>query len=398
MQTRKLYYEDCQLNRFSARVTGCRETEDGWLIALDATAFYPGGGGQSCDTGTLGGLRVLAVQEEDEAILHLCDGPLALGAEVTGEVDFARRFDFMQQHTGEHIVSGLIHKYFGWHNTGFHMGAECMTVDFDGPVPPEALKQIELEANEAVWKNLPLTCRTPGKDELPNIFYRTKKALEWPVRLVQIPGYDSCACCGIHVAATGQVGLIKIFSCVKFHQGIRLEMACGRMALAYMTAAFEENRQVSQAFSAKILETGEAARRMNEALAAEKYRSTGLQMQLFDRIARDYVNQENVVLFDPSLTGSSLRELTDRIAGYCRGFAALFSGSDETGYTYCLISRQEDLRPLGKQLTQQLSGRGGGRADCQQGSVRAPEAAIRCFFDSLTAAETGLSLDRRQTE
>ena len=259
MHTRTLYYEDCHLSHFTATVTSCEPSKGGYLVTLDATAFYPEGGGQPCDTGTLGHARVTDVQEENGNIYHLCDAPLTVGQPVEGQIDFARRFDFMQQHTGEHIVSGLIHKYFGWHNTGFHIGGEFMTVDFDGPVSPEDLARIEREANQAVWENIPLRCWTPEKEELPRIFYRTKRELPWPVRIVQVPGYDSCACCGIHVAATGEVGLIKIFSCVKFHEGIRLEMACGRMALEYMTAAFEQNRQVSQAFSARILETGEAA-------------------------------------------------------------------------------------------------------------------------------------------
>ena len=381
MHTRTLYYEDCHLSHFTATVTGCEPGKGGYLVTLDATAFYPEGGGQPCDTGTLGRAHVTDVQEENGNIYHLCDAPLTVGQTVEGQIDFARRFDFMQQHTGEHIVSGLIHKYFGWHNTGFHIGGEFMTVDFDGPVSPEDLARIELEANQAVWKNIPLHCWTPEKEELPHIFYRTKRELPWPVRIVQVPGYDSCACCGIHVAATGEVGLIKIFSCVKFHEGIRLEMACGRMALEYMTAAFEQNRQVSQAFSARILETGEAARRMNDALSAEKYRSAGLQMQLHAQIAKNYVNHKDVVHFDSTLKGTAVRELADKIAGNCQGFAAVFSGGDETGYSYCLVSREVDLRPLGKELTARLNGRGGGKAECQQGSLKATETEIRSFFE-----------------
>ena len=282
MTVRKLYYEDCHLATFTARVTGCGEDGDRWRITLDRTAFYPEGGGQACDLGTLGDARVLDVQEEGEDVIHFCDRPLEPGTEAEGRIDYERRFDLMQQHSGEHMVSGIIHRIYGYHNVGFHVGADVITLDFDGPVPAEDLPAIEAEVNGAVWKNLPLHIWYPSAQELPAVGYRTKRALPWPVRIVEIPGYDKCACCGVHVAATGEIGLVKIFSCIRFHQGVRMEMACGRRALAYLSSAFEQNRQVSQAFSAKILETGEAARRMNETLGNEKFRASGLEKKIFD--------------------------------------------------------------------------------------------------------------------
>ena len=179
---RKLYYEDSHLTEFTARVTGCETCEKGCLVTLDATAFYPEGGGQACDVGTLGGVRVLDVRERDGDVVHLCEGPLTPGATVEGRVDRNRRFDLMQQHTGEHIVSGLLHEAFGYHNTGFHVGAEGMEVDFDGPIDPASLARIEEKANRAVWANLPLKCWYPAEEELPSIPYRTKRPLPWPVR------------------------------------------------------------------------------------------------------------------------------------------------------------------------------------------------------------------------
>ena len=380
--TRKLYYEDCHLTHFSARVTSCEASEKGWMITLDATAFYPEGGGQACDIGTLGGAQVTDVRERDEEILHFCSAPLEVGAVVEGCIDYDRRFDLMQQHTGEHIVSGIIHRRYGYHNVGFHMGATFTEIDFDGVIPTEDLPAIELEANEALWKNLTVKCWYPAEEELPNVFYRTKKALPWPVRIVQVPGYDSCACCGVHTAATGEVGLVKLISITSFRGGSRMEMACGKRALNILNHAFDQNRQVSQAFSAKITETGAAARKMNEALAAEKYRSAGLQKQIFQSIAVSYVNQAGVVHFEPNLEPGQVRELADAIADRCDGFAAVFSGADGAGYSFCLVSRQEDLRALGKAMTTTLSGRGGGKANFQQGRVSATEAEIRDFFQT----------------
>ena len=379
--TRKLYYEDCHLSEFSARVTGCEAAKNGWHVTLDATVFYPEGGGQACDLGTLGGARVLDVQEKGEEVIHLCDAPLTVGSQVSGSIDFGRRFDLMQQHTGEHIVSGIIHSMFGHHNTGFHVGKGIMEVDFDGPIPADALPVIERKANEAVWKNIPLKCWIPTPEELPTVFYRTKKDLPWPVRIVQVPGFDSCACCGIHVAMTGEVGLVKILSCTKFHQGVRLEMVCGNRAYEYLCAVFDQNKAVSQAFSARPLETGEAAVKMNDTLSAMKLRCAGLEKQLYDAIAERYVNRKDVLIIDEAIP--SPRELADRIAQVCDGFAAVFSGNDGNGYNFCVISRDTDLKILGKALTAALNGRGGGKPECQQGSVKASRAEIEAFFDSI---------------
>ena len=380
METRKLYYEDCHLAAFSARVVSCEQSEKGWQVVLDATAFYPEGGGQACDLGTLGGVRVLDVREKGETVVHLCDGPLPVGETVECAIDYERRFDLMQQHSGEHIVSGIVHEWFGYHNVGFHMGADLVTIDFDGPIPAADLARIELEANRAVWANRALHIWYPSEEELPTVGYRSKRALPWPVRVVEVPGYDKCACCGTHVAMTGEIGIIKLFSCVKFHKGVRIEMACGGRALRYLTAAYEQNRQVSQAFSAKILETGEAARRMNEQLAAEKFRAAGLQKQVFASVAEGCRDTGNTLRFENDLAPAQVRELCDAIGQVCGGMAAVFSGSDEAGYSYCLMERGGDLRSFNKAMTAALNGRGGGKPEYQQGSVKADRTVIEAFF------------------
>ena len=377
MECRKLYYEDCLLRSFTATVTGCSQTEKGWEVTLSATAFYPEGGGQACDLGTLGSARVLDVRERDGQIIHLCDSPVS--GQVEGHLDWERRFDLMQQHTGEHILSGLIYDRFGWHNTGFHVGKDAMEVDFDGPISPEALAELEQQANAIVWENRPIHCWIPSPEELPHISYRTKRALEWPVRIVDVPKADTCACCGVHVASTGQVGLIKILSAAKFHQGIRIQLVCGKRAYDYIAAVYEQNRQVSQLFSAKVLETGAAAQKATEMLAAEKLRANTLQSQLFDRIAEDYVNQDDVIYFASPLDGGQLRELAEKISARCSGYAAVFSPK-EGGFAYCLAQPDGDLRQLCKDMNTALSGRGGGKPPFQQGTVSATEEEIRAFF------------------
>ena len=380
MQTRKLYYEDPHMRSFSAEVLCCEQTGKGYSVILDATAFYPEGGGQAADTGVLGGVRVLDVHEKEGKVLHTCDGPLTVGQTVEGTIDYEQRFYRMQQHTGEHIVSGILYRRYGCQNAGFHMGSEVITIDVDHVVPVEDLPDIEREANEAVWRNVPVSCTYPEPEQLKNMFYRSKKALTGPVRIVEIPGFDTCACCGTHVKFSGEVGVIKLISSVNFRSGSRIEMACGKQALDLLNGCFDQNRLVSQAFSAKIMETGEAARRMNEQTAELKYRLVGLERRIFEDIARGYAARGDVVHFEEGLDNVAVRELADRIADVCGGTAAVFSGSDEAGYAFCLVSRQDDLRQLCRDMTKALNGRGGGKPNFQQGRVSAPRQEIEAFF------------------
>ena len=380
METRKLYYEDSHMTAFSATVCSCEQTEKGWEVILDATAFYPEGGGQAADTGSLNGIRVKDTRERGETVVHFCEAALEVGSTVKGIIDWAPRFHRMQQHSGEHIVSGIINRRYGYHNVGFHMGSDIITIDFDGVIPAEDLAELEAEANGAVWQNLAVKCWYPSEEELPNVFYRTKRALPWPVRIVQVPGFDSCACCGTHVKSTGEIGLIKLFSVMGFRGGTRMEMACGSSALKLLNNAYEQNKQVSQAFSAKIEETGAAARRMNEVEAQLKYRIVGLEKRIFTGIADSFAGKGDVVHFEENLDNTAVRDLADAIAEKCGGTAAVFSGSDEGGYAFCLVTRNGDLRTLGKEMTKALNGRGGGKPAFQQGRVNAPRTAIEAFF------------------
>lgn len=380
MMTRKLYYENSHLSSFSAQVLSCEMGKNGYEISLDATCFYPEGGGQAADTGTLGAVRVTDTRQQDDRVIHICDGSLEVGSSVDGRIDYEARFARMQQHSGEHIVSGIIHRRYGYHNVGFHMGSDFMTIDFDGVIPAEALADIEAEANRAVWLNLPVICGYPQPEDLEKLPYRTKKALSWPVRIVEIPGYDLCACCGTHVQATGEIGLIKLMNTMGLRGGTRMEMACGAQAFRLLNVAYEQNRQVGQAFSAQLFETGEAARRMNEVVSRQKWQITQLQRRIYTYIAGQYENGGTVVHFEEELDSAGVRELADAIAQVCGGVAAVFSGSDPAGYAYCLATRQGDVRQLGRAFHEALRGRGGGKSTFQQGRVSAAKAEIMAFF------------------
>ena len=387
MKTNKLFYADTGLREFCATVVDCFESKKGYEIELDQTAFYPEGGGQAADRGTLNGIQVLHVHEDGERVLHLMEKPLTVGETVTGIIDYDHRFDLMQQHTGEHIVSGIINARYGHHNVGFHMGWDSITIDFDGMIPAEDLTEIERLANDAVYRNIPTHIWTPSPEELPHVPYRTKRELPWPVRIVQVPGYDSCACCGLHVERTGEIGLIKLFSMVKFRSGVRIEMLCGKRAFDFLSRSHEQNKLVSGAFSAKILETGEAAKKMNELLESQKRRIAELETVLFRAIAEGCTGKGDTLLIRENLDSVGVRKLADLVADRCGGTAAVFSAAENGGFSYCLIRKGGDLRTFNKEMTSALDGRGGGKPECQMGTVRCTEKSILQHFVSFYIPE-----------
>ncbi len=376
METKKRYYDDCHLQRFSARVVACGAVPEGYRIVLEETAFYPEGGGQACDLGTLGGARVLDVQQEAGTVVHLCDRPLPVGETVTGQIDASRRFDQMQQHSGEHIVSGIIHRRYGYANVGFHVGAEVMTIDFSGPVPPEALEEIEREANRVVWANLPVRGWYPTQQELERMAYRSKRQLEGAVRIVEIPGVDCCACCGVHVAATGEIGVIKLLSMVKFHSGVRLELVCGGRALEYVQSLYRQNRKIGQLLSAPMAQTAEAVEQLAARLEQQRERTVALRRQMLRATAARCAGLGDVLCLCPEADGGLLQELTQRMAECCGGAAAGFCATPG-GQRFCLFDPEGKL---GKQLLSRLHGRGGGRDGWVHGSVQATWEAVLTFF------------------
>ena len=380
MATQKLYYLDAHQKTFTAAVLSCVPGKHGYDVVLDRTCFYPEGGGQPGDTGSLSGVRVTDTHERGDEIVHFCDAPLAVGETVEGAIDYDRRFSFMQLHSGEHILSGIVHRRFGYENVGFHMGTDFVTIDFSGMLGPDDLAAVEAEANEWIWKNIPIRITWPSPDELAAIPYRSKKELTGQVRIVTIPDVDICACCGTHVSNTGEIGFVKIFSCVKFHDGVRLEILCGRRALQYMSALVEQNRRVSGLLSAKPLQTADAAARLLEAEAALKLRAAQLEEQVFAQKAQALAGAGNVLLFEPPMTPDSVRRLTDLVMTACGGRAAVFAGSDAEGYKYAVGEADGDLRQFVKELNAELHGRGGGKPFFAQGRVAASRAGIEAFF------------------
>ncbi len=374
--TEKLYYADSFLTEFTARALSCEKTKNGWEVQLDRTAFYPEGGGQPSDHGTLGGAAVSDVRERDGVIYHTCDRALEVGSQAAGTIDFQRRFDFMQQHSGEHIVSGILCGRFHCDNVGFHIGHELVTIDFNAVLTAEDVQEVELLANQYIWEDHPIHVSWPSQAELDDLRYRSKKALSGAVRIVTWPEADCCACCGTHVRSSGQVGCVKLISCQKFREGVRIEMAAGGRALAYCNAIAQQNSQVSQLLSAKPTATAAAVERVQKELYTLRGRVTALEESDFARKAQLYAGAGDVLLVEGAMSAESIRKLCTAVQESAGGRCAVFAGEDGM-YQYAVSQPDGDLRALAKEINAALNGRGGGKPGFIQGSVQAGAADIQ---------------------
>lgn len=381
MDTVKLYYENAYTQDFTAVVQSCEAAKNGFSVTLDRTAFYPEGGGQPADHGTLGEARVLDVHEKDGVVTHLCDRALSVGAEVGGRIDWARRFDHMQQHSGEHIISGLLCSTFHCDNVGFHMGADMVTIDYNAPITWEQALEVERRANAYIWADHPIRIWYPSAEELAALPYRSKKALTGPVRITEFPGADRCACCGTHVSSSGQVGLLKLLSCQKFRDGVRLELLCGQRALDCLAAGWEQARQIGQALSVKPQSAFAAVSRLQEELLSLKEKAARLEEADFAHVAAQYRGAGSVLHIAEPLDGDGARRLCDAIAKAAGGRCAVFAGQDGD-YRYAVIESGGDLRQFIKDMNTALHGRGGGRDGFAQGSAACTAEEVRAFFQA----------------
>ena len=380
METEKLYYADPFLKEFTATVLDCQAGKNGYTVTLDRTAFYPEGGGQPTDHGTLDGAAVTDVHEKNGVIFHNVDRAVEIGKTVSGSIDWARRFDHMQQHSGEHICSGLICGRYGCDNVGFHMGTDIVTIDFNADIPWEELLEIEGQANRYIQEDHPIDIQFHRGAELDAIDYRSKKPLEGDVRIVAFPGADCCACCGTHVLRSGQVGLVKFLSVQKFREGVRIELLCGQRALDYLSRTWEQAKIIGQHLSVKPVDAATAVERLEGELSALKMRCAGLEEAVFAGIAAEQAGKGNVLLFQPPMKPDSVRKLADAVSKACGGLAAVFAG-EGSHYAYALGRADgQDISAAVKALNGGLHGRGGGRNGFAQGSVEAAQSAIEAFF------------------
>lgn len=381
--TEKLYYSDGHLSRFTARVTSCEKEDGAWAVKLDRSAFFPGGGGQEADEGVLSDMKLLGLREEGEDIVHLTPAPLEPGALVEGRIDWPLRFSRMQGHSGEHILSGTVHRLFGYDNVGFHMGEEAITIDFSGELSREDLSRAELEANRAIWRDVPVRTLLPTPGELAAMDYRSKKELTGQVRIVEIEGVDLCACCAPHVSHSGEVGLLKIIDSMRHRGGTRLTLLCGEAALLDYEALHENNAAVSAALSAKRLETGGAIARVMAEQEERRAEFTKLKRELLQlKAAALRPTEGSICIFESDIDMITLRELVNAGSELAGKVCAGFAGTDGD-YKYIIGSRTVPLRASAKEINAAIDGRGGGSDAMIQGTSRARREDIERYFNAL---------------
>ena len=381
MDQNRLYYATPYVKTFMCTVESCVQNKKGtWDAVLNQTAFYPEGGGQPSDTGTLNGVKVLHVSEKGETIIHELEAPLEEGTLAEGVIDWQKRYDNMQQHTGEHIFSGLVHKHFGYDNVGFHMGTDEVTVDFNGVLTQEQLDDLEDEANQLIYDNVPVHVFYPSEEELAQLDYRSKKELTGAVRIVEIPGGDICACCGTHVETTGEVGIIKLRTMINYKGGVRISMLCGRRALVDYRERLKDEIRISNLLSAKLALVPEAVEKLKNEIQEKDFANGRLWQQLLEKKAESYPESNDILaVFEENLSPVQLRQLATMLYEKKKGkIAGVFSGKEEEQlYQYALGSSQADMRKLSKAMNGALNGRGGGSNLMAQGSFKASAAEIR---------------------
>lgn len=464
-ETVRLFDKDAYAVTFEAVVLSVRELDRCvFEVVLDRTLFFPEEGGQTPDTGVIEGLPVVDVQMKDGVIFHYVrtlpdesekgrpekaapgisaagketlekgeaeesaqNLPVLPGRTVQGRIDFSHRFSNMQNHSGEHILSGLVHGRFGYDNVGFHLSDNTVTLDFNGPLTDEDILWLENSANRVVWDNLEIRAWYPDEEELAVIKYRSKKEIDGPLRLVEISGVDVCACCAPHVRRTGEIGLVKIVRTLRERGGIRLTILCGSRALAYiqtMQRAAEEvshltnmPREEIAAGVSRVLSDNDRLRQ-REAALEEMYTQA-----LADGVPKD---QEDVFLFVNGIGNLAQRRLVNTLCKTHSGYCGVFAGTDGEGYKYILgagcgtdvagawpdrpkekvsdktcadrqqdmpqtregardnradkvsdVRRRNDARVLNACLHKACGARGGGKPAMVQGSVRSTEKEIR---------------------
>ncbi len=378
MEMNEQFYKNTYLKEFTSEVIRCEKTKKGYAVVLNDTIFYPEGGGQPCDLGTINGVKVTDVRRENDIVVHYVTEEIPVGSEVRMCIDWARRFDHMQQHSAEHMVSGLMHRHYGYENVGFHMGEDVITIDFDGELSWEQALAIEEEANALVMRNEEIRITYPSDAELAQLEYRSKKELTGTVRIVTIPNGDVCACCGTHAARTGEIGLIKLLSLVKHKSDVRIEMTAGTRAYMYMRGVFEQNMRISHLLSAPMTATSDSVDALlkESTVKEQRYRDL-VTANLQKKLSEIESGQELVIDFEPSLDNLQLRRFCNDVIEKrnCATCAVLFE--KENGFAYIIISNTLPLRSLSKEMNAKLNGRGGGNDEMIQGTFQSDAETIR---------------------
>ena len=384
VKTGKIYYEDAYRVSFSARVLSV----EGKDVVLDETAFFPEEGGQSPDRGSLSGTPVADVQIKDGYIHHILakEPTFAEGDTVFGEIDWEHRFSNMQQHSGEHLFSGVVCGTYGYDNVGFHLSDSEVTLDFSGSLTMEEALIAEKRVNEAIAANIPSKIDFLVGEDIEKASYRSKLALAGPVRVVSFPGIDACACCAPHVKRTGEIGLLKVVSVMKWRTGVRVSILCGSRALALFDREHESLTRTARFLTTsadEVYNMTVKARKENETLRAALKKAVSEVMHL--KVEAVPEGDGNVCLFEENLDGAAMREAVNALAAKRGGFSGVFSGSDDAGWNFVIGTQNGDARVMCAALRDGFGARGGGRPEMVQGSVKASQKEIANLFKIVLA-------------
>ena len=374
--TVKLYDTDSYLSEFDCKVISLYSDKDYIYIETDRTAFFPEGGGQTCDKGSFNGINVENIQIIDGKIVHFVKNSDENAEKIKentilyGKIDMKKRFSDMQQHSGEHIFSGIVNSLYGYNNVGFHLGSEIVTLDFDGELNEDDICKVESLVNEAIWKNLEIKILLPSAEELKQIKYRSKIEIEGQVRIVEIPDVDVCACCAPHVKYTGEIGIVRVVNFERYKGGTRVSILCGERALLDLRHKLKQNRLVSNLTSSKQDETAAAVERLKNENDKLKYDLIGMTRDFLILKSQSIEEAEKIIIFDDKLQGKLLQDFTLSLMDKAGKFAACFCGENGS-YRYCIVSSKINLQGLAKALNTEFSGRGGGKPEIVQGSLTA---------------------------
>lgn len=379
MITRKLYEEDSYCKEFEAVVVECIEIEQGFQVILDQTAFFPEGGGQPPDKGTIQGKEVLDVQEDGNYIYHTVAMAIPVGTKVKGILDWETRFRIMQNHTGEHMVTGMIHERFGYDNVGFHMGSEFVTLDLNGTLSLKELEEIEEQVNRRIQENRKVFAVYPTGKEAEEMQYRSKKEITSDLRVLFIEGIDICACCGTHVNRTGEVGVVKLLGMQSYKGGVRISMVAGMDAVEDYSRKHQQITELSRLLSAKIPDVSEAVRKLYEEQSELRGKILKLQNHLLEEKAKHISEDVTYYFSEEEFQGNELRQYANLLLEKIP-FVMVLSVKKDTEYSYLIGSKKKDCRTLGTAINQNFQGKGGGSPVMVQGSLKGDLNKIKEFF------------------
>lgn len=379
--TEKLYDKDAYGHEFTATVLSCEEDKKGFKVVLDKTFFFPEEGGQTPDTGTLGGLEVVHVSIKDDVIAHYLNKPLEVGATVTGKVDFDHRFLKMQMHSAEHIFSGLVNSRFGFNNVGFHLSDNSATMDYDGKFSYEEALELERKVNEIIVEGRKITTVYPSKEELAALSYRSKKELTGPVRIVTVEGVDVCACCAPHVRNTSEIGVFKITSWENYKSGVRINYLAGFRAIEDYERRLSDLREISRTLSFKQGEELAGVVKLSKDLSDLKYKEVEIRNKYIElKVRSEKTDGDNGLCVLPSDFSSNMKYACDALKELYPGVRTVLCGSDEEGYRFYAESDTSDLTELLKLLKEKFNVKGGGKKNAIQGTILAKSGEIRNFL------------------